>query len=442
MKKSYYSVLGSLLLLSTFSSCIQDKCTETFVYQVYEARARPVAELRALEPEAETPRDVCTPGNIYVYGPYLMIAEVEEGLHILNNADPANPINLGFLPVPGLTNMAVRNNILYVNSYMDLLTFQLDNPEQPQFLNRLEGVFQSYTFIQDQSGEDRVVIDYVATNETITSDCDQQFWRDWGWGWVIDECFNCGTFNVAVPFQAGVNADAAGGAGRQADGGAGIGGSLARFTISNANLYVVGDYNLQVFDLIDPTNPDLAGDIELGSWGIETIIPYEDHLFIGSQNGMYIFNNEEPLAPYQVGYYEHTRACDPVYVAGDRAYVTLRDGNECQGFINQLDVVDITDYTEPNLLVSHPMEHPIGLSVDENELFLCDDYAGLKVFDRSDDLAIPDRLLGRYEGITAQDIITLKQDKVAIVVGPDGIIQLDYRNVDRLRELSRIPICR
>lgn len=421
------------MLLLALSSCIEDKCEETITYEVYRAVTRPVAEIRALEPEAEAARELCQSGNIYVYGDYLLIAEVEEGLHIYDNQQPESPQALAFLPVPGLTNMAVRNSILYLNSYMDLLTFRLDNPTQPEFISRLEDVFQSYTFMTDQSGENRLVTSYEPTQETINADCDQRFWRPWGRGWMVDECFNCAFFDVAVPLAQNAGA---------ADDGAGIGGSMARFTIANGNLYVVGDFNLQVFDLDDPVNPALAGDVHLGNWGIETIIPYGDHLFIGSQNGMYIFNNEEPLAPYQVGYYEHTRACDPVYVAGDRAYVTLRDGNEvCQGFSNQLDVVDITDYSDPELVTSHNLVNPHGLSVDADELFICDGRAGFKVFDRTDDFRIGDRLLSHFESITTADVITLKSRDIALVIGQEGLYQFDYSNVEDLRLLSVIPTC-
>ena len=35
-------------------------------------------------------------------------------------------------------------------------------------------------------------------------------------------------------------------------------------------------------------------------------------------------------------------SCDPVVVQGDYAFVTLRGGTECQGFSNQLDIIDIS----------------------------------------------------------------------------------------------------
>ena len=38
-----------------------------------------------------------------------------------------------------------------------------------------------------------------------------------------------------------------------------------------------------------------------------------------------------------------------------------------------LHVVDISDLSNPSLIKSYEFEHPLGLGVDENTLFLCDD---------------------------------------------------------------------
>ncbi|MBK8279937.1 MAG: hypothetical protein IPK94_07395 [Saprospiraceae bacterium] len=52
--------------------------------------------------------------------------------------------------------------------------------------------------------------------------------------------------------------------------------------------------------------------------------------------------------------FSHARACDPVYVEGDIAYITLRNGTRCENFTNELDVVDITNITSPRLIKNTP----------------------------------------------------------------------------------------
>ena len=40
---------------------------------------------------------------------------------------------------------------------------------------------------------------------------------------------------------------------------------------------------------------------------------------------MFIYDNTNPQAPYFLSRFQHAEACDPVFVEGDYAYVTLRE---------------------------------------------------------------------------------------------------------------------
>jgi hypothetical protein len=75
--------------------------------------------------------------------------------------------------------------------------------------------------------------------------------------------------------------------------GTGIGGSMSRFTIVGDYLYVVDNTNLDVFSLVNPTQPAEASTVNIG-WGIETIFPYGDKLFIGSSSGMCFQSSSMP----------------------------------------------------------------------------------------------------------------------------------------------------
>ena len=59
-------------------------------------------------------------------------------------------------------------------------------------------------------------------------------------------------------------------------------------------LYTIDNYDMRVFDISAPTEPAFANTVNIG-WGIETIFPYQDKLFIGSQSGMYIYSIQ-PIA--------------------------------------------------------------------------------------------------------------------------------------------------
>jgi len=77
------------------------------------------------------------PGRIYIYQNWLLLVEQYKGIHLIDNADPANPVRRGFLRVPGCQSMAVRNGVLYVDNAVDLVGFQFDlNTMQGQELVR------------------------------------------------------------------------------------------------------------------------------------------------------------------------------------------------------------------------------------------------------------------------------------------------------------------
>lgn len=211
----------------------------------------------------------------------------------------------------------------------------------------------------------------------------------------------------------------------------GRGGSLARFAIRGDHLYTVDRNTLNVFDITDAGHPTKMKNVMIGTQ-IETIFPRENHLFIGSQEGMYIYDISTPTEPKWLSTYQHIISCDPVVADERYAYVTLRSVESvCGRFTDQLDIVDISDLTNPFLQISYPMTHPKGLGVDGNELFVCDD--GLKVFD----ISHIDSLVMKYHfHIEANDIIPYRDH--LMVIGEDGLYQYSYAN-DTIRYASHLP---
>ena len=60
------------------------------------------------------------------------------------------------------------------------------------------------------------------------------------------------------------------------DGANGIGGSLARFTLSGNYLYVVEPTSLKTFDVSNPAAPVLQNTIGISGANVETIYPYKN----------------------------------------------------------------------------------------------------------------------------------------------------------------------
>jgi hypothetical protein len=417
---TFYYLIGLLSLALALPSCIKDTCEATTTFQAYEpVYVKPADFRHAIEFEA--PKDLENPGKIYVYQDILLINERGAGIHLIDNSNPEAPQPFGFLNIPGNVDMAVRGNMIYADNYVDLVAIDITNPDSPVFAGRTEEAIPSHNFDEELG----YLVRYEEVPMTEEVDCDSytgnSFWRD-------------GTLFIDVA-AGGVAQDFANESAGQAQD-VGVGGSMARFTLAQDHLYVVDEHRLHVFGLSATPEPEKINVVDIG-WGIETIFPYGDKLFIGAANGMYIFDNSVPTAPEQLSVFRHATACDPVFVDGNIAYVTLRNGTECETFTNQLDVVDVTNLTDPVLIKSFSMHNPHGLSKLNNALYICENEQGVKVFDATDPATVGNEQIGKMTGFQAYDIITL-QGGLAIVIGDNGLYQYDITNPEAPRRLSNL----
>jgi hypothetical protein len=83
------------------------------------------ADLEQSVKYATESRPLKNPGKIYCKDHYIYVNELYKGVHVINNSNPAHPVNEGFIIVPGCIDMAVKGNILYVDNAVDLVAFDL-----------------------------------------------------------------------------------------------------------------------------------------------------------------------------------------------------------------------------------------------------------------------------------------------------------------------------
>lgn len=430
MKKlaSSLKISAFAILFTALYSC-EDKVEITRTYRVFEPVYMSVAEIRDGF-QVTGPSVLQDRGKIYLYKEYILINDPGKGIHIINNEDPENPQAVSFINIPGNFDMSVRGDYLYADSYMDLLVIDISDIGNIQVKNRVENIFLNFNnniIIHQDSG---LVVDYneVEIVEVTHDENGGSTFPDYYWFY---QGVRPGVFN-RFSDMAFAMAEASSVAPPVATG---IGGSMATFTIVDQYLYIIDNSNLNVFNISNPELPVNKSVLSLG-WGIETIFPYEQNLFVGSQTGMHIIDNTNPEEPIHLSTFSHIFSCDPVVVTGDRAYVTLRSNNTCNGFTNELDVIDISDLSNPQLLAVYPMENPHGLGVDGNTLFLCEGEGGLKVFDIADDYKVDENLLLRLTTFDAYDVIPYQE--ILYLIGKDGMYQFDYSDVDNLRLLSKM----
>ena len=399
------------------NACLKDTAYRTYTYKLYRPVYKTSDEVRA-NIKNEAPQPVTAAGKMYILGNYIFLNDQGKGIHIINNANPSNPVNEAYVNIPGCEDMAVTGTTLYADCYTDLMTIDISNPQDVKLKNVIPNIFPDRQYVlgyKIDSG--RVISEWIIKYTTVK------------------EKMELGRFYGGPVFMdaMGINNSTASPLATKAT--QGKGGSMARFAIQAQHLYTVTLSKLNVLDIAAPQAPQWKKIIDL-NWGIETIYTFKDKLFIGSSTGMQIFSVSNPANPEKAGTFEHVRVCDPVIADDDYAYVTLRSGTTCNGFTNELEVVNVTDVLNPVMIKAYPLQNPHGLSKDEKWLFICDGAAGLKVFDASDASNIV--LKQTIDIGETYDVICM--NGLAIVSAKDALYQYDYTDINNIKLLSKIAL--
>ena len=410
-------------IASLFIAC-DHTYTETYSYKVNEPVFMPASEFRSSVTVSEEPRTLSNYGKICFYDGFLYISEPSKGIHILDNRNPASPQILGYIELLGNFDLAIRNNLLYADSYIDLVWFDISNPAQPQLKGRLEDAFpEALPAIDNEHGYDHwlyqseeakksgVIVGWDLKEKTV------EYERTSSWWGSKDS--NMATADSRPNGQSST----------------GKNGSMSRFGLYQDHLYTVINNYMSIFDL-SGEYPSKAVEKEYIGRNVETIFSYKDKMFMGTPTGLVIYSVEDPIKPTYCSEIWHVYGCDPVVVEDDLAYVTIHSGNFCGQNNNELFIIDVSDVYHPKQLVSYTMKSPKGLGIDNNTLFLCDD--GLKAYKLGDPQTLMSNQLVHYKGMDGYDVIPY--NNVLMMIADKGLYQYDYSNLDDIKELSFISI--
>jgi hypothetical protein len=420
MKKNIlvlFRVYVTVSILIFFSGCIKDTCKREHSYTFYQPVYKTTSEVRA-NIRSNTAQPIIAPGKIVILGKYIFLNEIDKGIHVIDNSNPANPGNVAFIDIPGNEDLAVKGNVLYADLYTDLVCIDISNPLNIVVKKYNDGVFPFRSYSSGFYGDtSKIIVDWLKRDTTVTEDCNTSFRTLTPTGFYLSNA-------PSASFSSNL-----GGAIGQA-------GSMARFAIIGDRMYAVSNADLKVFDISNPFSPTYANTVATNSWTIETIFPFKNKLFIGSQNGILIYNINNPDNPAMDGQFGHFQSCDPVIADDSYAYVTLSSGTVCQGFTNELEILNVNSLTSPQLLKTYSFTNPHGLSKDGNILFVCDGADGLKIYDATDVSNL--KFLKQFSGIDTYDVVAFNH--VAIVVAKDGLYEFDYSDVTKIQQVSKIVV--
>lgn len=396
-----FSVFSIVILCLFIVSCKDDNGSslETQVQATPILAAK--AEVRT-SIVVEPPKPINQAGKIYTYLNYVFVNDRGEGVHVIDNTNAVSPEKVAYIKIPGNYDIEVRNDILYADSYGDLILFDVSNSNSITMIDITEDVFNNFAFSQTNHTQDFDFINYLED-----FNLDENYIVGWTYESVEVEVFEGDDFLEDAAVTNGNTT--------------GQGGSLARFKIVDTFLYVVDFSDLYVFDIGASGTAIPVNQLNAG-WQIETIFNQDDYLYLGSANGLFIYDILNRAEPQYASEIQHLMGCDPVVVDGDYAYLTLRGGNECGQLESILEVIDVSDRNNPISIAMYTMQEPYGLGFKGDYLYVSDGRFGFNIYDKSNPMAL--NLINTLD-INVLDVIP--QEERLLAISGNTLLQYQYQ---------------
>ncbi len=141
MKHLIILLAASIAVTSCITDNTSDDVDPIVVFSDYEAITldRPTFEESV---SLQDPKNIVDSGKIYVINSLLFVNEKNEGFHVFENEDPTNPTPLAFITAPGATDLAIKNDVYYINHAVDLIAVTYDKQTANlQVTKRIRNVF-------------------------------------------------------------------------------------------------------------------------------------------------------------------------------------------------------------------------------------------------------------------------------------------------------------
>lgn len=218
-------------------------------------------------------------------------------------------------------------------------------------------------------------------------------------------------------------------------GGTGTAGSMAKFTIVGQNLLVLQPGSIIQYTIGAGGDLTYVRELVIFSGNLETIFPYGDKVLVGSSDQVYFLGFDSQNILDLISTYRHITACDPVVASNGIAFSTLRSNNCRFNSDEVLEIIDISDIGEPRLIKSYRTEAPYGLTVNEQNLFVCE-RGGVAMYDVSDPQNILPKGFAQFTGERPLDIIHTQG--YLIVRTDKNIYNMSYTSSGVLTILAKI----
>ncbi|MCB0664624.1 MAG: hypothetical protein KDC80_02325 [Saprospiraceae bacterium] len=169
------TLLFALLLFYTLLvSCDDQICLREVTY----VRASPIfAPLEDLRKEVSNTKiaDIKNPGKVVLKEELLFVQDIDRGIHIYDYIENDSiKKHLNFISIPGVRDFLLKGNYLVVNSYYDILTIDVRDPERAFLQFREKSAFP-IPFYNDSG---LPVIGFKLNDYTEKVDCQSPLYDD------------------------------------------------------------------------------------------------------------------------------------------------------------------------------------------------------------------------------------------------------------------------
>jgi len=91
-------------------------------------------------------QEIVNPGKIYYKDNYIYLNEKFKGIHVIDISNPASPERIAFINIPGCIDIAIKNNSLFADNAIDLVSIDLsDRVQSLNVSKRVKNVFSEST---------------------------------------------------------------------------------------------------------------------------------------------------------------------------------------------------------------------------------------------------------------------------------------------------------
>lgn len=98
------------------------------------------------------PQPIQNSGSIYSWGNYLFLNEQGKGIHVIDQTNPTNAINISFIKIWGNKNFSIYDSTLFADNGRDLITIDIHDVLHVSVLNIAYNAIENENYFPTESG--------------------------------------------------------------------------------------------------------------------------------------------------------------------------------------------------------------------------------------------------------------------------------------------------